>query len=108
MSSAKSVIRGDDSGLVGRLSLEQKVRLLTGADHWSLHGESALGLRPIVFSDGPAGVRGTRFDRGNPSSSLPCPVALGATWDERLVGEVALARGREARGQGIDVVLGRT
>jgi beta-glucosidase len=108
MSSDKSVIRGDDSGLVGRLSLEQKVRLLTGADGWRLYGESALGLRPIVLSDGPAGVRGTRFDPARPSSSLPCPVALAATWDERLVHDVALALGHEARAKGVDVLLAPT
>src|SRR5207249_10423867 len=101
-------IRGDDSSLVARLTLEQKVRLLTGADSWSLHGESAVGLRPIVFSDGPAGVRGTRLEPLNPSSSLPCPVALAATWDERLVGEVALALGHEARARGVDVLPGPT
>jgi beta-glucosidase len=108
MSSAKPVIRGDDNGLVGRLSLEQKVRLLTGADGWRLYGESALGLRPIVFSDGPAGVRGTRFDPARPSSSLPCPVALAATWDEQLVHQVALALGHEARAKGVDVLLAPT
>jgi beta-glucosidase len=108
MSSPKSVIRGDDSGLVGRLSLEQKVRLLTGADGWRLFGESALGLRPIVLSDGPAGVRGTRFDPARPSSSLPCPVALGATWDEQLVHDLALALGSEARARGVDVLLAPT
>ena len=108
MSSAKSVIRGDDSGLVGRLSLEQKVRLLTGADGWRLYGESALGLRPIVLSDGPAGVRGTRYDPARPSSSLPCPVALAATWDEQLVHDVALALGHEARARGVDVLLAPT
>jgi beta-glucosidase len=108
MSSAKSVLRGDESGLVGRLSLEQKVRLLTGADGWRLHGESALGLRPIVLSDGPAGVRGTRFDPGRPSSSLPCPVALAATWDEQLVHDVALALGHETRARGVDVLLAPT
>jgi beta-glucosidase len=108
MSGAATGIRGDESSLVGRLTLEQKVRLLTGADGWSLHGESTIGLRPIVFSDGPAGVRGTRLDPANPSSSLPCPVALAATWDERLVGELALALGREARAKGVDVLLGPT
>jgi beta-glucosidase len=108
MSGAATDIRGDESGVVARLTLEQKVRLLTGADAWSLNGESAVGLRPMVFSDGPAGVRGTRFDPGHPSSSLPCPVALAATWDERLVGEVALALGREARARGVDVLLGPT
>jgi beta-glucosidase len=101
-------IRSGESGLVARLTLEQKVRLLTGADSWALHGESAVGLRPIVMSDGPVGVRGTHFDPANPSTSLPCPVALAATWDEALVGEVATALGREARSKGIDVLLGPT
>ena len=41
---------------VDALSLAQKVRLLTGADFWALHAESAIGLRRLVTSDGPAGV----------------------------------------------------
>ncbi len=108
MTGAVTGIRGDESSLVGRLTLEQKVRLLTGADGWALHAEGAVGLRPIVFSDGPAGVRGTRLDPSNPSSSLPCPVALAATWDEQLVAELALALGKEARAKGVDVLLGPT
>ena len=35
---------------VAGLSLEQKVRLLTGADFWSLHAEPAVGLRPLVVN----------------------------------------------------------
>jgi beta-glucosidase len=108
MTSVTTRVHGDESGLVGRLSLEQKVRLLTGADSWRLYGESAVGLRPIVVSDGPAGVRGTGFDPAMPSSSLPCPVALGATWDVRLVHDVALALGHEARARGVDVLLAPT
>ena len=108
MSDATREHVGDEETLVARLTLEQKVRLLTGADAWSLHAEAAVGLRPLVFSDGPAGVRGTRFDPGRPSSSLPCPVALAATWDEELVREVARALGREARARGIDVLLAPT
>jgi len=108
MSGVVTGVRGDESGLVARLSLEQKVRLLTGADSWALHGESAVGLRPITLSDGPAGVRGTHFDRNNPSSLLPCPVALGATWDEELVQRIAFELGREARAKGVDVLLGPT
>jgi beta-glucosidase len=108
MSSTKESVRSDESGPVGRLTLEQKVRLLTGADGWNLYAEKALGLRPIVMSDGPAGVRGIRFDAARPSSSLPCPVALAATWDERLVHDVALALGHEARARGVDVLLAPT
>lgn len=101
-------VRSDESGLVAQLTLEQKVRLLTGADSWALHGESAVGLRPLITSDGPAGVRGARFDPSNPSTSLPCPVALAATWDEDLVEEIATALGHEARSKGVDVLLAPT
>jgi beta-glucosidase len=108
MTSATTGNRGDESALIGRLTLEQKVRLLTGADSWHMNGESAVGLRPIVMSDGPAGVRGTRFDSRSPSSSLPCPIALGATWDEQLVNDLAFGLGQETRGKGVDVLLAPT
>src|SRR5260370_18591397 len=108
MSSPTKDIPGDESGLVARLTLEQKVRLLGAADAWKLAGEGVGGLRSMVLSDGPAGVRGTRFDAADPSSSLPCPIALGATWDERLVEELAIALGREARAKGVDVLLAPT
>ena len=101
-------VRGEESGLVARLTLEQKVRLLTGADSWALHGESLVGLRPMITSDGPAGVRGMRFDPSNPSTSLPCPVAIAATWDVDLVEEIATALGQEARSKGVDVLLAPT
>src|SRR6266704_4467179 len=90
------------------LPLDDKVRLLTGADSWRIPGCDALGLRPMVTSDGPSGVRGTTLDESNPSSCLPCPSALGATWDSELVHELAAALGAEARGKGIDVVLAPT
>ncbi|HKB34519.1 MAG TPA: glycoside hydrolase family 3 C-terminal domain-containing protein, partial [Candidatus Dormibacteraeota bacterium] len=101
-------VRSDESGLLARLTLEQKVHLLTGADSWALHAESAVGLRQLITSDGPAGVRGARFDPSNPSTSLPCPVAVAATWDVELVEEIATALGREARSKGVDVLLAPT
>src|SRR3954449_3107078 len=66
---------------LAELSLEQKVRLLTGADFWSLHAEPAIGLRRSVTSDGPAGGRGERWDEREPSANVPSPTALAATWD---------------------------
>ena len=81
----------DERGLLAALSLEDKVRLLTGADNWRTCPLPAIGLRPMVLSDGPAGVRGQTMDERNPSASLPCPSALGATWDPGLVSELAFA-----------------
>src|SRR5215469_4067713 len=95
-------------GLPSWLTVQDKVLLLTGADSWRTQGAEALGLRPMITSDGPAGVRGVVLDERHPSSSLPCPSALGATWDADLVGEVAAALGAEARSKGVDVLLAPT
>jgi beta-glucosidase len=108
MESATVGVTGEPTSLVGRLSLEQKVRLLTGADAWVLNGEPVVDLRAMVMSDGPAGARGVRYDAANPSSSLPCPIALGATWDVDLIEEITAALGREARSKGVDILLGPT
>lgn len=94
--------------LVATLSVAEKVRLLTGADSWRTHACPAIGLRQMVTSDGPAGVRGTTKDERKPSASLPCPSALGATWDAELVHQVALALGMEARGKDVDILLAPT
>jgi beta-glucosidase len=90
------------------LKLDEKIRLLTGADNWRSAGDEALGLRPLAMSDGPAGVRGIVMDERAPSSSLPCPSALGATWDPALVAEVGRALGAEARSKGVDILLAPT
>jgi len=94
--------------LVATLSITDKVLLLTGADSWRTQGAEALGLRPMIMSDGPAGARGVVLDERQPSSSLPCPSALGATWDAGLVREVGAALGAEARSKGVDVLLAPT
>src|SRR5215469_13253563 len=99
---------GDDARLIAALSLVDEALLLTGADAWRTHGAEALGLRQMVMSDGPAGARGVTLDERQPSTSLPCPSALGATWDVALVRELAAALGAEARSKGIDVLLGPT
>src|SRR5260370_19100900 len=95
-----------DYGLVAALSLHGKVLLLTGADSWSTKGADLLGLRPMIMSDGPAGARGVILDERHPSTSLPCPSSLGATWDPRLVSGLAAALGAEARSKGIPLLLG--
>jgi len=93
---------------LGSLSLEQKVRLLTGADFWSLHAEPAIGLRRIVLSDGPAGVRGELWDERDPSANIPSPTALAAGWDEARVERLGRLLAGEARRKGVDVLLAPT
>ncbi|GCB53464.1 hypothetical protein [Streptomyces sp. NL15-2K] len=84
---------------VSRLSLEAKVRLLTGESLWTTHPEPAEGLRRITVSDGPAGVRGTSFDAADTSASLPSPTALAASFDEDLIRRLGVLLASEARGK---------
>jgi beta-glucosidase len=90
------------------LTLEQKVRLLTGADFWSLYPEPAVGLRRLVVSDGPAGVRGETWDERDTSANVPSPTALAATWDEALVQRLGGLLAAECRRKGVDVLLAPT
>lgn len=90
------------------LDTEQKVRLLTGADFWSTRDEPLIGLRPMLLSDGPAGVRGESWDEREPSINLPSPTAWAATWDEGIVDRLGALLAAEARRKGVQVVLGPT
>ena len=94
--------------LVAQLTLAQKVRLLTGADFWSLHPEPAVGLRRLVVSDGPAGARGETWDERDTSANVPSPTALAATWDEERVERLGRLLAAECRRKGVDVLLAPT
>ncbi|MGW6490101.1 glycoside hydrolase family 3 C-terminal domain-containing protein [Streptomyces sp. NPDC055056] len=94
--------------LLGKLTLREKVRLLTGATTWRTRAEPALGLREMVLSDGPAGVRGQSWDERDPSLLLPSASALGALWDERFVERLGGLLAAEARRKDVDVVLAPT
>ncbi|MEU8382463.1 glycoside hydrolase family 3 N-terminal domain-containing protein [Streptosporangium sp. NPDC048865] len=94
--------------LVEKLDLERKVRLLTGATVWSTHAEPGIGLRAMVTSDGPVGVRGEGWDERSTSLTLPSATALAATWDDELVELLGGLLAGEARRKGVDVLLAPT
>ena len=97
-----------DVARVLTLPLEDKVLLLTGADMWSLHALPAAGLRRVVVSDGPAGVRGERWDERDVSANVPSATALAATWDVGLVERIGALLAGECRRKGVDVLLAPT
>ncbi|MEZ5250717.1 MAG: glycoside hydrolase family 3 C-terminal domain-containing protein [Ilumatobacteraceae bacterium] len=95
----------DVDEILARLTLEQKVALMSGADSW--HTAAVPGVPVLRCSDGPAGVRGTSWS-GPASASFPCGTALGATFDPELVEEVGRALGRECRSKGAQMLLAPT
>ncbi len=96
------------TNLVASLTLEEKVRLLTGEDAWSAYALPSIGLRKLVVSDGPTGVRGAEWDERDPSLSLPSATCLASTWDRTALRTIGQLSAMEGRRKGIDVVLGPT
>ncbi|MDH6280945.1 glycoside hydrolase family 3 C-terminal domain-containing protein [Prescottella agglutinans] len=96
------------ASLVAELTLEEKVSLLTGRDFWSTQPIDRIGLRSMVLSDGPSGVRGSRLDERDPSLNLPSPSALSASWNRETARMYGAVIAEEARRKGVDVVLGPT
>ncbi len=94
--------------LVQQLTLDEKISLLAGQDNWSIAGIERIGLRPIVTSDGPAGVRGTDWDDRKSSANTPSPTGLAATWNDDLMEQVGNLLAEEADKKGVDVVLAPT
>ncbi len=94
--------------LVGTMSLSQKFDLMAGDDILgaatgepavgTVDGIDELGIPPIYMSDGPMGPR-ERL-----GTLMPSPLALGASFDLNLVGEVAQTIATEVRLKGNDLV----
>ena len=67
-----------------------------------------MGVPALRTSDGPNGVRGTRFFNGTPAACLPCGTALGATFDTGLLRSVGRLLGQESKAKGAHILLGPT
>jgi beta-glucosidase len=55
-----------------QLEIAEKVALVSGTDFWHLAGVPRLGIPAVRTSDGPNGVRGTKFFNGVPAACFPC------------------------------------
>ncbi|KAH6880813.1 glycoside hydrolase superfamily [Thelonectria olida] len=98
----------DVEGVLKRLSTLEKIDLLAGIDFWHTKAVPRLNVPSIRMSDGPNGVRGTRFFNGVPAACFPCGTGLAATWNTSLLREAGSLMGAEARAKGAHVLLGPT
>ncbi len=92
--------------LVRSLSVDERARLTAGVDAWHTAGLESIGLGRMLTLDGPNGVHSVVFPEGSSATCTPCGTALGATWDAKLVAEVAARIGAEAGRADVHCVLG--
>src|SRR4051794_39661059 len=97
------------------MTLQEKAALTAGADLWSTSSVERLGVPKVFLTDGHAGVRGPslpQFVGGEgespPAVSVPCGIAMGATWDVELAERVGALLGRETRTKACRVLLAPT
>ena len=98
----------DIEGILSQLTLEEKIGLLAGIDFWHTYAVDRLDIPSLRFSDGPNGVRGTKFFDAIPSACFPCGTALAATFDKQLLRDTGKLMGVEAKAKGAHVILGPT
>ncbi len=93
--------------LLDQMSLAEQVSLLGGRNMWNTVPNDRIGLEKMRVSDGPGGVRGSKFD-GPSSMNVPCGTAIAASWDTQLVREIGELLGREVVAKGARVHLAPT
>ncbi|KAM0321377.1 hypothetical protein ACHAQA_010141 [Verticillium albo-atrum] len=98
----------DVEALLKKLTNAEKVDLLSGIDFWHTKALHEHGIPSVRLSDGPNGVRGTRFFDGVKAACFPCGTALGATFNAPLLEEAGKKMGEEAKLKGAHCILGPT
>lgn len=97
--------------LIEKLTLEEKVQLLSGKDAFTSKAFEKINLPSVNFADGPFGIRKARVENQvNPHDSIPAtcfpsPALLASSWDPKLVEEVGKAIGEEAVASDIAIHL---
>lgn len=120
----------DKEQLIQRMSLETKAHFVIGTGMKGLTGDNAvvgstqnlipgaagttlpldsLSIPPIVFADGPAGLRIDATREGDTATyyctHFPIGTLLASTWNTELVEQVGRAMGNEVKEYGADVYL---
>ncbi|CAI6099635.1 unnamed protein product [Clonostachys chloroleuca] len=98
----------DVDEVLKKLAINEKIDLLAGIDFWHTKALPDHGVPSIRVTDGPNGVRGTRFFNGIPAACFPCGTALGATFNQSLLEEAGETMGEEAKAKSAHVILGPT
>ncbi len=94
--------------LLSQMTLDEKISMLAGADLWHSVPVPRLGIPQFKTTDGPNGARGAWGTMSSPSVTTPVGIALGATWNPKLVEEVGNVLADELKAKGAHILLAPT
>ena len=94
--------------LLSKMTLDEKISMLAGADLWHTVGVPRLGIPQLKVTDGPNGARGAYGSMAPASVATPVGIALGATWNPDLVRKVGGVLADEVKMKGAHILLAPT
>ena len=99
--------------LIGKMTLEEKASLCSGADFWHTESVERLGIPAMMVSDGPHGLRKQDQEADhlgvNDSIKAVCfPAGCGtaASFNRELITGMGEVLGEECQAEGVGVILG--
>lgn len=98
--------------LVTKLTLKEKIALLSGNGFWTTKAINRLELPALTLSDGPFGLRKEYVDKKDgllktkQATAFPTSSALASSFNVDLLKEIGSAIGDECIDQEVDVILG--
>lgn len=99
--------------IITKMSLEDKIRLCSGATFWESKEMEQYGIPSFFMSDGPHGLRTQKgeadhlgINNSEKSTCFPTASASAASWNPELLEQMGEAIGEEALHYSVDVVLG--
>lgn len=99
--------------ILSKLSVEEKISLLSGSDIWHTVGIEHAGLPSIMVSDGPHGLRKQLASQDNfgvgesvKATCFPTASLSACSFDENLLYKMGQAIGTECRKEDVSVLLG--
>lgn len=92
----------DIKELISKLSLDEKLSLITGADMMTTVAVEKYGIQKKRMADGPNGVRITEKEN---CTQFPAVCALASTWDKESAKKMGDALANDCIEHGIDMLL---
>lgn len=102
----------DIKTLISNMSVEDKARLLAGADNWHTVGYKNHSIPQIMMTDGPHGLRKMTDDNiiglnsTVKTTCFPPACASACSWDERLIESMGVAIAEECKEENVSIILG--
>lgn len=99
--------------MLKEMTLEDKIALCSGASFWRTKEFKKYGIESLFLSDGPHGLRKQEgkddmlgINNSLEATCFPSAVTTASSWDAELLEQIGSAIGKEAKSQGVDIVLG--